>query len=116
MIGIYKITCKETGKCYIGQSINIKRRFKQHNKKFPEDKFIYEILLECDRQYLNFFEKSFVIGYESFLNGFNLTSGGSNPINKYVSESTRQNMKIAAKKRGISKETKNKMFQNRKWF
>ena len=30
MIGIYKITCNETGKCYIGQSIDIENRWLQH--------------------------------------------------------------------------------------
>ena len=30
MIGIYKITNKNTGKSYIGQSNDIERRFKEH--------------------------------------------------------------------------------------
>ena len=32
MIGIYKIT-SPTGRIYIGQSVNIERRFKQHKRK-----------------------------------------------------------------------------------
>ena len=32
MIGIYKITNNINGKCYIGQSINIKQRWKGHKK------------------------------------------------------------------------------------
>ena len=30
MIGIYKITNKDTGKSYVGQSNDIERRFKEH--------------------------------------------------------------------------------------
>lgn len=30
MVGIYKITKKENGKCYIGQSNDCKHRFKEH--------------------------------------------------------------------------------------
>ena len=36
MIGIYKITNKENGKCYVGQSNNIERRFSEHKTKGKE--------------------------------------------------------------------------------
>lgn len=32
--GIYKIANKVNGKCYIGQSINIKRRWREHLKAY----------------------------------------------------------------------------------
>lgn len=58
MIGIYKITKKENGKSYIGQSNDIERRFKEHQtkgkesripldiaiQKYGKDAFIYEII------------------------------------------------------------------------
>ena len=58
MIGIYKISKKTDGKCYIGQSNNIKRRFKEHvNRiqlpiekaihKYGIDAFDFEVLEEC---------------------------------------------------------------------
>lgn len=59
--GIYKITNNINGKIYIGQSIDIERRFKQHLKKSntPDKqktsiKFIYEgvcynSIRECSR-------------------------------------------------------------------
>lgn len=34
MIGIYKITNKINGKCYIGQSNDIERRWKEHKNSF----------------------------------------------------------------------------------
>lgn len=58
IIGIYQITCTVNNWRYIGQSIDIKRRFNQHKRKPPDgmiddvakygiDKFKFEILEEC---------------------------------------------------------------------
>lgn len=58
IIGIYMITCIANHKRYIGQSIDIKRRFNQHRRKppyqmredferFGVDAFKFEILEEC---------------------------------------------------------------------
>ena len=58
IIGIYMITCLANSKRYIGQSIDIKRRFSQHRRKPPNqmladfeqygvDAFKFEILEEC---------------------------------------------------------------------
>lgn len=58
IIGIYQITCTVNGKRYVGQSIDIKRRFNQHKRKPPDgvredfelygvDKFTFEVLEEC---------------------------------------------------------------------
>lgn len=67
MIGIYKITKKQNGKSYIGQSNNIERRFQEHRTKgktsrIPVDRaiekygveaFTYEIVEECSLNELN---------------------------------------------------------------
>ena len=67
MIGIYKITKKEDGKSYIGQSNNCERRFKEHQKvgsasripvdiaieKYGKDAFTFEIIEECTLKELN---------------------------------------------------------------
>lgn len=58
IIGIYQITCIVNNWRYIGQSIDIKRRFNQHKRKPPDgmiddvakygiDKFKFDILEEC---------------------------------------------------------------------
>jgi len=66
MVGIYKIT-NPSGKIYIGQSLNIKRRWNEHkysiNKQQPKlfnsfkkhgwGKHIFEILEECSIEQLN---------------------------------------------------------------
>ena len=97
--GIYKITKNETGRCYIGQSKNVEERWKAHHKRFPSDLFSYEILLVCDKDYLNFFEKAFIDGYDSNRNGFNKTIGGVGFKTRYHDEETRQKMSEAAKGR-----------------
>ena len=70
--GIYKITNQINGKCYIGQSVNIEKRWKQHCqqafsvnsicydsyfyrsiRKYGLENFIFEILEECLKEQLN---------------------------------------------------------------
>jgi group I intron endonuclease len=75
--GIYKITCNETGKCYIGQSQNIEKRWKSHRKRFPPSHFTYEILMPCDVEWLSFFEKACISGYSQCGELFNITKGGN---------------------------------------
>ena len=64
IVGIYKITCTKNSKCYVGQSLDIKRRFNQHKRKPPArmredfdlygvDAFVFEILEECASELLN---------------------------------------------------------------
>ena len=68
--GIYKITNLKTGQCYIGQSVDLRNRLRDHikaglgiassnNRFYTEMKtngpeaFMYEVLEECDRAVLN---------------------------------------------------------------
>ena len=74
--GIYKITNKNNGLCYVGQSVDIADRWKQHIKcglgidtpaqnklykamlKDGVTNFTFELLEQCDRQLLNEKENS----------------------------------------------------------
>lgn len=90
MIGIYKITNKINGKCYIGQSINIEQRLKNHKsskvdkplyrafKKYGIENFTFEILEQCKREELNEKEIKYIEIYNSTTdgNGYNLEHGG----------------------------------------
>lgn len=91
--GIYKITDLLTQQCYIGQSVNISDRFKQHckcglgidapasNKLYntmQRDKlqnFTFEILEQCSREQLNQKEAFWIDMYKSNIYGLNTMKG-----------------------------------------
>ena len=94
MIGIYMITNTITNKKYIGQSIDIEKRWRTHKKKstwksqpnnylyramnkYGIDKFKFEILCECNEDELNDLEIEYIKQYDTFENGYNETPGGS---------------------------------------
>lgn len=72
-IGIYKITNKENGKSYIGQSIHIERRWEEHChpsstsliskaiQKYGKTNFIFEIIEECQIDDLNVLEQYWIL-------------------------------------------------------
>ncbi len=92
--GIYKITDLITGQSYIGQSVDIKERFKQHIKsslaysgatnklyqtmqKSGQWNFTFEILEEVPRDKLNERETYWINFYKTKEVGLNSTKGGS---------------------------------------
>ena len=97
-VGIYKITNIETGRCYIGQSVDLRSRLRDHikaglginssnNRFYSEmknigpEKFMYEILEECDRAQLNERERYWIDFYESTDWGYNSTVGNKDKKN-----------------------------------
>ena len=93
MCGIYKITNQETGECYIGQAVDVRRRWMDHCKagigidtprgnqlyaamqEYGLDSFSFELLLECDSSQLNEKEKYFIKLYNSNAIGYNGNKG-----------------------------------------
>ena len=91
--GIYKITNLLTEQCYIGQSVNISDRWKQHCKcglgieasatnvlynSMQRDKiwnFSFELLEECPRELLNEKEAFWINMYQSNIYGLNTLRG-----------------------------------------
>lgn len=82
MIGIYKYTNKTNGKCYIGQSIHCGKRFDEHYaggqyidqvlREEGIDNFTYEILTECNKNELDYWEDYYIAKYNSmYPNGYN---------------------------------------------
>lgn len=96
MIGIYKITNLINGKSYIGQSVNIKKRFNAHKsaafnsnnknydfplykaiRKYGIENFEFEVLEECKKSELNDKEKWYISKYQTLgKNGYNQDDGG----------------------------------------
>ena len=127
MIGIYKITNKINGKVYIGQSINIDTRWRQHInakdnyaihnaiKKYGEENFKFEVLLECPVEMLNVWERDMIALYDCITpKGYNLTEGGEG---YKCSDETRLKMskaKKGIKRKPFSEETKRKMRESHK--
>lgn len=99
MIGIYKIENLINGHIYIGQSISIERRLKEHLykpfyeksdqyntplyraiRKYGKETFSFEIIEECSKDLLNEREIYWIDYYHSYIGdgqgGYNLTRGG----------------------------------------
>lgn len=82
MIGIYKITNKQNGKAYIGQSIHCGKRLDEHckgNQLIDEviqiegiENFTFEILKEVNKQELSIWEDYYIMKFNTiFPNGYN---------------------------------------------
>lgn len=89
-IGIYKIENKINGHVYIGQSINIERRWNDHRKRRKDSStilgrafikhgisnFSFEIIETCAKEELNIKETYWITRYNSYHKGYNATPGG----------------------------------------
>ena len=97
--GIYQITNKINNKKYIGQSIDIENRLKNHKRlliqnkhtnihlqyawnKYGQNNFTFSIIKCCKKQYLNRFEKLFIKIFNTYENGYNQTIGGESLFKK----------------------------------
>lgn len=119
--GIYRITHKESGKSYVGLSVDIYARWKQHKSfartgrksaiysalsKYGVDAFTFDVIEECDKNSLEERERHWIAELNTVENGYNLTFGGES--NKDVSQSTRQKMSLAQTGKKQSEETRQK--------
>ena len=94
MVCIYMITNKINNKKYIGQTLNFKKRKKDHicnardNKinthlylamrKYGIENFKFDILEEVKKEELNDKEIYYIKKYDTFNTGYNMTNGGEN--------------------------------------
>ena len=124
LCGIYKITNMINNYVYIGQSIHIKARWKEHINalrrgdsrcvllqrawnKYGEENFSFEILELCSEDVLDELEVKYIELYSSCVRGYNIESGGNK--NKHLSEETKQLLREAHIGRKMSEETIQKM-------
>lgn len=96
MIGIYKIQNKVNGKIYIGQSVNIENRWKQHIrelnkeshanqhllsswKKYGQENFEFSVICTCNSYELDEKEIYYIDLYKTYNYeyGYNMTIGGT---------------------------------------
>lgn len=108
MIGIYKITNPKK-KIYIGQSIDIEKRFKQYQsiykiksqikiynslKKYGYDKHLFEVINICDIDKLNELERYYQELFSAIgKNGLNLKLTSANEKKTIMSEETKLKIK-----------------------
>lgn len=93
MIGIYKITNILNNNSYIGLSTHIEDRWNYHKslynqnreqnktlyqafKKYGIENFTFEIIEECSPEELSEKEKYYINLYDTYHNGYNMTTGG----------------------------------------
>lgn len=113
--GIYKITNKINNKVYIGQSIDIKQRWRAHIyaanqhqdthlyraiNHYGLENFVFEIIevLEPNRNLLDDREKYWINYYDSYNTGYNSTLGGQgNQIMDYQEILNLWNQKYSTK-------------------
>ena len=106
MVGIYKITFLGTASCYIGSSFNIATRktahlnyFKNNNhhsvklqnayNKYGIESLVFEVIEECDnvsRDELFTREQHYIDLYDSFHNGYNMSSSAWTYIHEWTDE------------------------------
>lgn len=106
MIGIYKIT-NPKGAIYIGQSINLEKRKITYSKakckaqrkiynsivKYGWDNHRFEIIYECTREELNYYERNFGELYDVLsVNNLNLLLPTGDEDTTMVSDETRLKM------------------------
>lgn len=122
--GIYCIESRIDNKKYIGQSIDIERRFQSHrsnlrNNKhnnthlqgawnlYKEDNFVFYIIERCEKCNLDDRERYYISMYnltdDKF--GYNIEDGGSE--SKNISEATRKKMSLT--RQNISEEVRENM-------
>lgn len=99
MVGIYALINTVNGKMYIGQSVNIMRRWKDHRniaknskgckshyplyraiRKYDLENFDFVILEVCQPEELNDRETYWIDYYDTLEEGYNLVEGGQQPV------------------------------------
>ena len=141
--GIYKITNKINGQAYIGQAVDIEKRWQRHIndsknpnshsyeypicrafRKYDVKNFDFVILEECERELLNEKEVAYIALFNTFFNGYNQTLGGDHhiivPKENIIGifndlENTQLKHGVIAKNRNVSIETVDGINTGRYW-
>lgn len=127
--GIYKIENTINGKVYIGSSINIPKRRRDHMthlrrsehdnfklqnawNKYGEQAFDFSTLLICERESLTHYEQIVIDGFDAVNSGYNICPVAGNCSGVSPSAETRHKLSVALlgkPKKPLSPETKRKL-------
>lgn len=129
---IYKYT-SPSGKIYIGQTVNERKRrnrflnlndsyggpkIDRARRKYLPENFIYEVIFEIEadniKDILNEKEIYYINQYDSVESGYNCDAGGNSRIGYVPTDEARLNMSKAQLGRKQSEETKRKLSEQRK--
>lgn len=111
-VGIYGIKNKISGKYYVGKSVDVHKRLKDHGKrlkggyhfnqklqrawaKYGGLNFEFMVLEHCQRDELNNKETSWIKKLDSRINGFNMTDGGDGSQGRKQSKETKEKLRNA---------------------
>lgn len=126
MTGIYCIYNLVNRKYYVGQAIDIEKRWKQHRQKlntgkhynahlqrawlqYGEGSFQFMVLECCTEDRLDELEARYIEKYNAYNNGYNMTMGGEGTRGFYHTEEHKQYMSQLLTGRVFSDETRTKM-------
>jgi len=126
MIGVYKIT-SPTGKVYVGESLNVVRRWNQYKnghtnkqwklersiKKYGWESHEVELIESCCVDLLRERERFWQLHYNSVEDGLNLKLTGAGDVKTKDSVEVTKNRSKGQMGRKQSKETKQKLSQQR---
>lgn len=128
--GIYMIQNKVNNKMYIGQAVDIERRWGDHRhglanrcnenrhfinawKSYEEENFEFTILLECEESDLNMYEEYYIFELMTYDHrvGYNKTYGGGSGR---PTEEVKRKISESKKGKQLSEEHKRKLSESRK--
>ena len=113
--GVYKITNMINNKCYVGSSINVNNRIKNHKdalknrnhrnqylqnswNKYGESKFKFEIIKRCRKKLLLIHEQECIDKFKSVIpNGYNICPMAGNTLGLIVTEDTKKKIANSVK-------------------
>jgi group I intron endonuclease len=113
--GIYIIENMDSGHAYIGQSINLTKRIRDHRSALKRgghfnahlqhavnqtgiDNFSFRVLIECESFALDALEKLYIFKYKIIGKSYNLDSGGNKQKTVSIETRTKQSLVRVGKK------------------
>jgi group I intron endonuclease len=129
--GIYKIENKINGNVYIGQSIDIAKRFRRHIgnldknihtnthlqkawSKYGKDNFFFDIIETCSKSSLNKREIFYIKEFKNETTLYNLTDGGDGSLGCKHTEETKRKLSEIHTGKSLSENHKEKIGEGNK--